>query len=317
MPHFLIADDEVHIRKSIRLLLESQGHTCEEAGDLLPIIKAIEHSESHDGEPFDLILLDYNFDVTNGLEIIEMINEVMGQDYCEHRVVAVTGNYDRSLASQFAESGAIGHLNKPITEVQFWSTVDAALTRRTLYVDKKYDWEAALELLGSLGILERVESLQELTQQYETLKHIHESLLKDLESAGGRDQKVAQAYAKASEAVNQASGSFESIYKLLQGFGYTRSFLSDAEGVFHSDRLHFIALQSYLQRIFQNPESYLVKHLFPGATGHYEYRVGRSFRLYFRKNECGKIIWERFGHKNIQKKIIQCLNKSEESDASV
>lgn len=317
MAHFLIADDEPNVRKSIRTLIEldkKNNHTYEEAGDLMSIVQTV--STSVEQEPFDLILLDHNLGGSTGLNAIEKITQYYGNSYCEHRVVVITGSHERELASAYAELGAIGHLNKPISEVQFWSTIDAALKRRELYVDKKLDWESALEILDNLGILEGIESLKIAQEQYEALKEIHSNLLKDLQSAGLKEQQIAIAYDKASEALNQSPGYFESIYAFLNSFGYTEHFLRDIKDIFKTNRLQFIALQSYLQRISVNPKSYMVKHLFADAPGHYEYRVGRSFRLYFKYTQEPKIILERFGHKNIQLKIINYLSSSIDVDIS-
>jgi CheY-like chemotaxis protein len=316
MAHFLIADDEAHVRSAFRLLLESQAHTYEEAGDILSIVKAVRHSELQGGESFDLILMDYDFKGPTGLDAIQQISKMMGTDYCEHRIVVITGSGQRGLSSEFAKLGAIGHLLKPVNELQFWSTIDAALTRRDLYIDKKLDWESAFDLLSNLGILEGIESLKAVSEQYEALKTIHQNLLNDLQVAGQREQQIATAYTKATEALNNSIGSFESIYSFLQEFGYTRHFLDDVERIFCTDRLHFIVLQSYLQRIKLNPKAYMIKALAARGKGHYEYRVGRSFRLYFRYSETGGIVLERFGHKTLQEKIISFLEQYADEDIS-
>ena len=316
MPHFLIADDEPQVRSALRLLLESQPNTCVEAGDMRSIVSSVRDSESADGEPFDLILMDYHFGGNTGLQMIEKINQCMGDDYCEHRFVVVTGADQRGLAVEFAKLGAIGHLNKPINEVQFWSTIDAALTRRELFVERKADWESALQLLNELGILEGVESLQAIAEQYATLKAIHENLLNDLQAAGQREQQLAQAYNKASQALQEVPITFESIYTSLHGFGYTSSFLDDVKQIFRTDRLHFFALQTYLQRIQRNPQASMIKALTYQAPGHYEYRVGRNFRLYFRRGENTYTIFERFGQKTLQPEIINYLSYSCETDIS-
>lgn len=318
MAHFLIADDEPNVRKSIRTLIEldkENDHTYEEAEDLMSILQTV--STSNEREPFDLILLDHNLGGSTGLNAIEKITKYCGDTYCEHRVVVITGSHERELASAYAELGAIGHINKPISEVQFWSTIDAALKRRELYVDKKLDWESALEILDNLGILEGIESLKNAGEQYEALKEIHSNLLKDLQSAGLKEQQIARAYDKASEALNQSPGSFESIYTFLNSFGYTKPFVRDIKDIFKTNRLQFIALQSYLQRISLNPQVYMLKHLSGDAPGHYEYRVGRSFRLYFRYTEERKIILERFGDKSIQPRILSYLSGSQDVDISL
>jgi len=319
MRHFLIADDNHQVRRSFRGLLESQHHKCEEAKDIPEILRLVHKSQSNteDANDFDLILMDFDFgDGTNGIQAINYLAKKFGGEYCEHRVIVITGATDRELPAEFARLGAIGHLIKPVNETQFWASIDSALTRRELYVEKREDWESAVKLLDNLGVLEGIEELNTYAQEYENLKTIHEQLLSDLQQAGGRDSQIASSYQYATEALNASPGNFQTIYSFLKSFGFTQKLISDAEDIFHSDRLQFVILQCYLQRIAASPQSYQIKHLAPGATNHYEYRVGRNFRLYFRKAVEGRIILERFGHKKIQPKIISYLDASADQDIS-
>lgn len=313
MTKFLIADDMKKVRDSIRSLLKSQNYICEEACDVMEIIKAVKKSESPEGEPFDLILLDYDFgDGTTGFDAIRHLQNRFGAHYCEHRLVIITGHSRRELPGEFARLGAIGHLIKPVEEAMFWATIDSALVRQDLYVYKKEDWESAYELLHNLGLIDGIESLKSTAQQYDALQDIYQKLLSDLQRAGGQQEQIGMAYESASDALNDSPGSLESIFNFLEGFGFTKSFLEDVKEVFKRDRLHFVLLQTYLNKIQDNPLDYRIKHLAPGATGHYEYRVGRSFRLYFRKAEEGQIVFERYGHKNLQQRIISYLDQSTE-----
>lgn len=315
MAYFLIADDVPKVRDSIRSLLEQQNHTYDEACDLIEIMEAVEESESEEGEPFDLILLDYDFgDGTTGFNAIQQLKEKFGAQFCDHRIVIITGHRNRELPREFARLGAIGHLIKPVEEDQFWATIDSALIRQDLYVYKKEDWESAYELLHNLGLIDGIESLKSTAQQYDALQDIYQKLLSDLQKAGGQQEQIGMAYESASDALNDSPGSLESIFAFLDGFGYTKSFLNDVKDIFKRDRLHFVLLQSYLQKIRANPLDYRIKHLAGGATGHYEYRVGRSFRLYFRRGEGGTIVLERYGDKTQQKQIINYLDQSIEGE---
>ena len=56
MAHLLIADDEPNVRNSIKLLLDAQNHTYNEAGSIIEIVKAVQKSEKDNEEPYDLIL---------------------------------------------------------------------------------------------------------------------------------------------------------------------------------------------------------------------------------------------------------------------
>ena len=315
MNHFLIADDLKNVRIGFRELLESQGNTCEEASNVDEILRLVRRNQSSEDERFDLILLDFDFgDGTTGFTAIAELKEEFGQDYCDHKIVVITAVVERRLAHDFARLGAIGHLLKPVNSAQFWVTIDSALARRELYVEKKEDWESACKLLVDLGVLEGIEDLKICAQEYEVLKATHAKLLLDLQQAGGHEYQIAGAYQQATEYLNASPGNFQNIYSFLRSFGFTEKFVSDVEYIFHSDRLQFLLLQAYLGRVAVSPQSYRVKHLAPGAPNHYEYRVGRNFRLYFRKAVGEQIVLERFGHKNIQPEIISYLNHSANED---
>lgn len=307
LANFLIVDDEPGVRATYAALVQGGGHTVKTAENIKKARKAVVNSESSEGEPFDLILMDYDLGGATGLEAIQAINDKMGNEYCEHRIVVITGHRNQVLPGQFAELGSIAFLNKPIAEDQFWSTINLCLKRREIFYNKKQDWEEALKLLDELGVLEGIESLKDVSEQYETLKEIYENLLEDLRKAGIRENQVAQAYETATQSLNESSTKFESIFPFLQRYGYTKNFIDDVKDVFRSERLQFFILQSYLQRISENPNAYRVKKL--NTTGeHYEYRIGRSFRLYFRRGAGEKLILERYGSKSLQVKILNFLS---------
>lgn len=312
MAHFLIADDEPGIRRDFRSLLESRSHTCVEASDRIQVSEAVKSSESETGEQFDLILLDYDFgDGTNGLQVMKKL----GIDYCEHRVIVLTASRNFKLSTEFARLGAINHLLKPVSEDQFWVAIESALTRRELYIDKKQDWESALAILHKYGVLEGIESYdavnKQLASQLESLTFINEQLQQELRQAGRRKEEIAKAYKKASDAVCTVPGDISIICDSLRNFEITKPFLLDIEALFEKDRLHFYVLVSYLKRIDNHPD-YPYRVLVGRASGHAEYRVGRSYRLYFRRNDSSKIVLERFGHKQVQEKIVEYLTNSED-----
>lgn len=314
MAHFLIADNEPDIRREFRSLLESQGHTCEEAKNRSEVRKAVKNSEAETNEPFDLILMDYDFgDGTYGLDIMAKL----GSDYCEHRVIVLTALRNINLPREFAQLGAIGHLLKPVPDDQFWVTVNSALTRRELFIERKEDWEAALELLDKAGVLEGQENYdavnKQLASQLESPKAINDQLQAELKRAGSREGEIAKAYEKASDALGKAPGDINVISSTLISFGFTKPFLADVETLFERDRLHFYILASYLKRIDERRDDhhdYRRRVLAGKASNHSEYRVGRSYRLYFRREDGRKIILERFGHKTVQEKIIEYLSRS-------
>ncbi|MBR8829732.1 MAG: hypothetical protein N5P05_001316 [Chroococcopsis gigantea SAG 12.99] len=312
MAHFLIIDDEQFIREEWKSRLDRRQHSCEEAANVDEALEALEHSEKPNCEPFDMILLDHNLGDETGFDVLENLDK----DYYQNRVIVITGQGTSYLAKQYATLGVIGHLIKPVSETQFECAIEAALQRRNIYVDQKENWESAYEVLEREGLVTPISELEadsaQIREQYAALKSIHEQLLADLKQAGDRESALSQAYQKAGEALNATAGGIKSILQFLNPFKITASFWSDVEYIFDSDRLQFFILQSYLQRIADNPLGFPVKHLAGGATGHYEYRIGRNYRLYFRR-EASTMILERYGNKNIQDKIIRFLDGTSES----
>ncbi|MBD2730258.1 response regulator [Nostoc sp. FACHB-892] len=308
MAHFLIVEDEAFIRREWKFLLDKENNTYVEAADVDQAIEAIDKSEE-ECEPFDLILLDHNLGDEKGVNLLEYID----LSYCQHRIIVITGDGSIPLAREYAKIGAIGHLIKPVSEVQFYITIASALERRYIYVDEKENWESAYQLLQEMGLLDSIEKLNAdsamLLDQYQALKAAYNELIHDLEKASNKESEIAQAYKKAADTLNLIPGSFDSIIPFLYGFFLTPTFLSDVKKIFTSDRLQFFILQSYLKRIKENPSAYRITRIVNTAITHFEYRVGKNYRLYFRK-EGNTIILERFGHKNIQDKIISFLDKN-------
>ncbi|MCB1657940.1 MAG: response regulator [Pseudomonadales bacterium] len=306
MPHILVVDDELRIRKTWVSLLEKLGHTVVSVGNIDAAIDAIDSSYINDNEEFDLILLDHDLGDEKGLDLIRLLEP----EQTAYKVIVITGNENTAIAKDYAKAGSIAHLIKPVSNAQFYNAIEAALERQVLYRDQYEDWQQAYSLLEKMGVLESVEQLKsdfiQKDEDYNALKQIYEKLIDDVKNAGTKEAALADAYQRASDALNATKGGVEIILEYLEFFQITSSFWRDIKSSFSSDRLYFYILLQYLRKISENPLAYQIKHLIGRAPGHYEYRVGRSFRLYFRKDN-DVIILERFGHKNIQEKIITYL----------
>jgi len=72
----LIADDELHIRETMKIILEARGNeviTAQDGEDCMNVYSC--HSSSADqkaiGTPFDVVVLDYRMPKKSGLEVAE------------------------------------------------------------------------------------------------------------------------------------------------------------------------------------------------------------------------------------------------------
>jgi two-component system, chemotaxis family, chemotaxis protein CheY len=104
----LIVDDSSFIREYLRHLLGRMGISCTEAPDgnaALEVLSLQEH--------FDLMLLDVNMPVMNGLECIKVLRQE--NIHPEMKVMMVTTEADNSLIAKALDHGADEFLMKPFT----------------------------------------------------------------------------------------------------------------------------------------------------------------------------------------------------------
>jgi two-component system chemotaxis response regulator CheY len=104
----LIVDDSKFIREFLRLELEGLGNECMEAEDGSVALELLRR-----GECFDLMLVDLNMPVMNGLDCLRSMREE-GLDP-EMKVVMVTTEADHSTIEDALACGADEFLMKPFT----------------------------------------------------------------------------------------------------------------------------------------------------------------------------------------------------------
>lgn len=104
----LIVDDSSFIRDYLKQLLHRMGIVCEEAvdgNDALEVLAA--------AQKFDLMLLDVNMPVMNGLQCVKALREArLGP---EMKVMMVTTEADHSFIMTALDHGADEFLMKPFT----------------------------------------------------------------------------------------------------------------------------------------------------------------------------------------------------------
>ncbi|HMF65274.1 MAG TPA: response regulator [Edaphobacter sp.] len=104
----LIVDDSSFIREYLHHLLDRMGIVCKEAvdgNDALTVLAA--------EQAFDLMLLDVNMPVMNGLECVKALREA--QLSPQMKVMMVTTEADNSFISIALDNGADEFLMKPFT----------------------------------------------------------------------------------------------------------------------------------------------------------------------------------------------------------
>jgi two-component system, chemotaxis family, chemotaxis protein CheY len=104
----LIVDDSRFIRSFLRGLLEHRGVECEEAGDGQAALDRI-----HSSAPFDLVFVDWNMPVMNGLEMVE---RVRAEGYRDIKVMMVTTEAEDQYIVRSLDAGADEYLMKPFDD---------------------------------------------------------------------------------------------------------------------------------------------------------------------------------------------------------
>jgi two-component system, chemotaxis family, chemotaxis protein CheY len=104
----LIVDDSNSIREYLRLLLQRMGVACEEAVNGSQALTVLAEAGS-----FDLMLLDVNMPVMDGLECVKALRDAkLGP---EMKVMMVTTEADHSFITKALNNGADEFLMKPFT----------------------------------------------------------------------------------------------------------------------------------------------------------------------------------------------------------
>jgi CheY-like chemotaxis protein len=105
----LITDDNAQNLYLARFLLEKEGHQISEATNGKEAILAVQ------GEKFDLILMDIQMPVMDGLEATRKIKEINQQQ----KVVALTAKAMSGDKEEILASGFDGYIEKPIDPTGF------------------------------------------------------------------------------------------------------------------------------------------------------------------------------------------------------
>ena len=113
----LIVDDSGFARRTLRQMLESAGHTVEEAAN------GNDALERYFLKRPDLVLLDIVMEGMTGLEVLPRIKELDP----EARVIVASADVQSSTRAEAQAAGAIGFINKPFVREQVIQTVSNVL----------------------------------------------------------------------------------------------------------------------------------------------------------------------------------------------
>ena len=118
----LIVDDEDHIRKVIRMALETAGYEVGEASDGAKALESL-----RDNSNWDLVLLDQKMPGMDGLQVLREIK----RGGLEISVIMITAFASIELAVEAMKLGASDFVRKPMTPEILRDAVTAALAKPT------------------------------------------------------------------------------------------------------------------------------------------------------------------------------------------
>jgi len=122
--HILIAEDEAHARVSLSLILEGAGYGVSVASDGRQALDRILGSKDSQS-PVDLLILDIQMPVMNGLELLDALDE--------HQVsvpsLVITAFGEKDLLKTLMRKGCRDYLDKPFTPEEVLSSVESMLER--------------------------------------------------------------------------------------------------------------------------------------------------------------------------------------------
>jgi DNA-binding response OmpR family regulator len=115
----LITDDESNIRLTVRTALESDGYSVQEAANGQEALDAIARQMP------DLVVLDLNMPVLDGMEVLENLKALVGVN--KPRVIVLTAFGSIATAVKATRLGAVDFLEKPITPVELRQAIRSIL----------------------------------------------------------------------------------------------------------------------------------------------------------------------------------------------
>ena len=150
----LVVDDEKNIRRTLRMVLEGEGHTVHEAENIVEAQRILAV------EAVELVLLDIKLGEDNGLDLLRLL-KARGDDGLPSRttdipVVMISGHATIDDAVAATRLGAFDFMEKPLDRNRVMVTVRNALERRRMWRevhDLRRAVDARWELLGNAPVM--------------------------------------------------------------------------------------------------------------------------------------------------------------------
>ena len=167
----LVVDDDPEIRRTLRGVLEDEGHRVAEAADGVQALEAMEQRR------FDAVLLDVNMPEMGGLEALVMIREQSPHT----GVIMVSGESTITTAVQALKRGAFDFIEKPVDPEHLLDVLAQAAHVTALRRAEPTGEE------DSLGILGKSPAIQQLIADIKRAAPSQAKVLVTGENGSGKD----------------------------------------------------------------------------------------------------------------------------------
>ncbi len=155
----IVEEDDVNQWLAARLL-KQKGYVTRAVTNGEAAVTAVEQ------EPFDLILMDIQLPLMDGLAATQVIRQRERQTGTRVPIIAFTSETGAAQAQQYWQVGMDSYLAKPIHTDEFYRTIEAVLTLHARRLQpaprpRSFNCEEALQRLGN-----DVELLQQLAERF-------------------------------------------------------------------------------------------------------------------------------------------------------
>lgn len=121
MAEIIVIDDSRYARDILRGMLESHGHSVQEAADGLLGLKLVSEVNP------DLITLDMTMPEMDGLSVLKTLQ----QRHSDVPTIVISADIQTTTREACLECGADAFLNKPAREEELIETIERLLGERT------------------------------------------------------------------------------------------------------------------------------------------------------------------------------------------
>lgn len=125
--HILIAEDNLLNQKFITKIFQKENIKVSVASNGLEVIQFLDDSLGHLEDRFDMILMDIQMPVLDGMEATKMIRK-RNDSYRDIPIIAITANSMESQLNEYLENGMNGYVKKPIILSELLSMIYQNLT---------------------------------------------------------------------------------------------------------------------------------------------------------------------------------------------